>query len=116
MENLEQAEGLRQLGKLNKAALPARRAYSLAEKHLPTSHPIRQAAARTLGLILRQLNQQQEAERLLRESGDLGGSEADEADIDRRNSEIAFLLQSDPTPKLAALADEVLAKPPMQSA
>ena len=48
---LQEAHALRALGKVSKAEQAARRAYALAEEHLPSSHPARQLAARTLGML-----------------------------------------------------------------
>lgn len=108
VENLEEAQRLRALGKLNKASVPARRAYALAEEHLPPGHPSRQEAARTLGTLLLNLNQKEEARRLLLESGDLPADEAAGPDLDRRNNEVFVRMQSGLSPELGRFAEEVL--------
>src|ERR1017187_10209061 len=93
LKSLQEAEALLASGKVNKAAQSARRAYFLAEKHLPVSHPSRHDAARMLGQLLLNLNQKSEAERLLRESGDVPASPDAAADVDQRNNQATIRVQ-----------------------
>jgi len=91
LKALQEAERLQAANKLNKALQAARQAYRLALDYLPAGHPERRRAARVLGMVLTSLNQQPEAERLLRESGDLPADAARASQLDARNSE--FLLR-----------------------
>lgn len=108
LKALLEAERLQAANKRNKALQAARQAYRLALDYLPVGHPERRRAARVLGLVLKALNQHSEADRLLRECGDLQPEENLVREVTRRNQELSERLQQGVTPQLAQLAAENL--------
>lgn len=96
-ENLENAKLLLDQGQINRAARHARTAYAMAEEHLAPDHAVRKEAARTLGLLLLNLRQPEEAARLLEESGDRPRETMEDGDardeIGRSNNETFLRLQ-----------------------
>lgn len=102
LKTLQQAEALKEANKLSKAAQLARAAYGLAVEHLAVEHPDRKAAARLLGLLLLNLNQKAEAERLLGESGDLGSS------VTSRTTQASLLMQQGQLPEALELSSDTL--------
>lgn len=108
LKALEEAETLQRANKISKAAQAGRTAYALALEYLPPGHPERMRAARVLGLLLINLNQKAEAERLLRESGDLQADGEIEAQIAARNTEATLKIQQGVTEEVVDFAGETL--------
>lgn len=94
---LQEAETLKDANKISKAAQSARSAYAMAVEYLPASHPERRRAARILGLLLLNLNQKGEAEKLLRESGDLTSDGEIDAQVSARNNAVGLQMQQGAT-------------------
>lgn len=93
LKALQEAESLQAANKISKAAQAGRQAYALAAEYLPGGHPERRRAARVLGLLLMNLNQKGEAERLLLESGDLVVDGDLESQMAARNTHAGLRLQ-----------------------
>ena len=108
LKALDEAETLSRANKISRAAQAGRTAYALALEYLPPGHPERMRAARVLGLLLMNLNQKAEAERLLRESGDLKADGEIEAQVSARNTEASLRIQQGVTDEVVDFAGETL--------
>jgi len=103
LQALLEAVKLKGENKHSRAAQFARTAYALACEHLPVEHSDRKASARLLGLLLLNLNQKAEGERLLRESGDVGSGR-----VSARTTEASLLMQQGRFQEAIDLATETL--------
>lgn len=108
LKALTAAETLQAANKISKAAQAGRQAYALAVEYLPLGHPERRRAARVLGLLLMNLNQKGEAERLLLESGDLVVDGDLESQMAARNTHAGLRLQQEITDEVAQMVLENL--------
>ena len=108
LKALNEAEALHNANKISKAAQAGRQAYALAVEYLPVGHPERRRAARVLGLLLMNLNQKAEAERLLVESGDLQADGEIEAQVAARNTQATVRLQQGVTQETMTMVVENL--------
>lgn len=106
LKYFDEARALQSANKLSKAAQSARHAYKLAEDYLPAGHPTRLEVAALLGLLLLNLGDKQNGEKLLREAGELSPDADAEDQVVARNQESALLLGQEITRETARHIEE----------